>query len=174
MERKNIPSSVPSCRQVRYRTSKNPNSFDNTPIHFHKTLLPTQRPQTQTTDSQNTLLSVMPVAFTPSQLSITEATSPITFRQSPFRLFLADLGLIIRLLPYAIQIILPFQTDNVNGELYLWNARNLISMILHFFLFVCSICGGLLAPVVFFLIPGVGFVVYILAFACACAVCNSF
>jgi hypothetical protein len=128
----------------------------------------------QTTNSQTLYYPIMPVAFTPSQLSITEATSPITFRQSPFRLFLADLVLIIRLLPYAIQIILPFQTDNVNGELYLRNARNLISMILHFFLFVCSICGGVLAPVVFFLIPGVGFVVYILAFSCACAVCNFF
>jgi hypothetical protein len=116
----------------------------------------------------------MPVAFTPSQLSITEATSPITFRKPPLLLFWADLCLIVRLLPYALQIVRPFQTTNRNGELYLWNIKNVISMVLHFFLFICSIFGGLLAPVVFFLVPGVVFLVYTLVFAAACAICTSF
>jgi hypothetical protein len=114
----------------------------------------------------------MTVAFTPSQLSNTDATSPIIFRKSPLHLFWFDLRLIIRHLRYAIQIILPLGTSNKNGELNPWNYGNIVSMILHSCLFVCSLFGGLLAPVVFFFLPGIGFVVYVLAVTSACAICN--
>src|SRR5271167_3024956 len=114
----------------------------------------------------------MTVAFTPSQLSNTEATSPIIFRKSPLLLFWFDLRLIIRLLRYSIQIILPLNTSNKNGELYLWNYGNIVSMILHSCLFMCSLFGVLLAPAVFLLLPGIGFVVFVLAVTSACAICD--
>lgn len=112
----------------------------------------------------------MTIAFTPSQLANTAATSPITYRESPLSLIWSDVCLVVRLLPYAIQIVLPFPTDNRNGELYP-SKGNIQSMVLHFCLFICSGCGILLAPFVFLFFPGVTFLIFVLCVTATCYFC---
>jgi hypothetical protein len=113
----------------------------------------------------------MTVTFTPSQLSNTSTTSPLTFRKSPLQLFWSDICLVVHLLRYSIQIILPLPTDNKNGELYL-GAGNIRSMALHLILFICSAVGLICAPVVFLFFPGVGFIFFVLGVGAVCAFCT--
>src|ERR1700738_388789 len=98
------------------------------------------------------------VTFTPSQLSSPGGTSPINFRSPPFGLFLSDLKMVARLIlhGYLPTIIFPLRTTNPLGELYPWSGGNIMSMVLHFFLFWCSVIGIFIGPVVFLLMPGIG------------------
>ena len=68
----------------------------------------------------------MAVAFTPSQLSFKQETSPISFRISPFQLLRSDSKLISSLLGYVPLIIVPFtikQSTKRTQSTQLWKRR---------------------------------------------------
>ena len=113
----------------------------------------------------------MSVTFTPSQIPTTEDTSPLTFRLAPHRLLLNDLFLFLRIARYIPQIVLPFYTCNPNGELYLWNMGNIVSLVLHSVLIVCSLVGIFGAVIVWVFALGVAFFLYLAGVALACGIC---
>jgi hypothetical protein len=112
------------------------------------------------------------VSFTPSQLSLPGVTSPVTFRTSPSSLLWRDLMLCASLIFYTPFVIVPYPTTNKNGELYLRNAGNIASIVVHIVLGVCSLFGILVAPFIVLLVPGIGSVLFGAAVAASCAVCE--
>ena len=113
------------------------------------------------------------VSFTPSQLSLPGVTSPVTFRTSPSSLLWRDLMLCASLIFYMPFIIIPFPTTNKNGELYLLNAGNVVSIVVHIALGVCSLFGILAAPFIVLLVPGIASVLFGAGVAASCAVCEA-
>lgn len=60
----------------------------------------------------------MPISYLPSQIDGGASTSPLNFRDSPFRLLWADIKLVATLLLWVPHIFIPVKTTNPYSELY--------------------------------------------------------
>jgi hypothetical protein len=93
----------------------------------------------------------MAIAFTPSQLSYKEETSPINFRISHFRLLFSDLQLVPILLATLYNTVTPFRTDNPRSELNLRSPGNVTAFALQAFLAIGTLTGFVGGLVIVFL-----------------------
>ena len=93
------------------------------------------------------------VRYIPSQMDSLSSTTTEAARESPFRLFIQDAGVLIKMLRYLPWIFLPFRTDNQDAELYLGLA-NLRDNALQVVLFSLESLFLLLAIPVIVVLPG--------------------
>ena len=111
----------------------------------------------------------MAVAFTPSQLSYKDDTSPINFRSSPLKLLWSDLKLVPWLIKTLPQWFLPIATTNPRAELNPRTLGNVITIVLHTFIGITTLIGIVGSLMALFLpFPFVGIVVYVLIVTAVC------
>ena len=74
-------------------------------------------------------------------------------RQSPLRLFVQDVGVLITMLPYLPYIFLPFSTNDPSSECYL-SPEGARDILLQGWLFIMEASLLLISPFVLLVLPG--------------------
>lgn len=112
----------------------------------------------------------MPVSYLPSQIDGGASTTPLNFRDSPFRLLWADIKLVASLLLWVPHIFLPLKTTSPYSELYpSW--MNMRDLALHVILGLLGIVFLLVAVPLGIAAPGGAFAMFILLYCGIVWVC---
>jgi hypothetical protein len=99
--------------------------------------------------------------------------SPIIFRQDPMRLLWEDLKLSFTLLPFLSSLLRPFDSKDPRAELNFMNFGNVLTMLLHSGLFICTLMSIVGAIVMAFLpVPLLIFALYVCAVVIVGAFCE--
>lgn len=112
----------------------------------------------------------MPVSYLPSQIDGGASTTPLNFRDSPFRLLWADIKLVASLLLWVPHIFLPLKTTSSYSELYpSW--MNMRDLTLHVILGLLGIVFLLVAVPLGIAAPGGASAMFILLYCGIVWVC---
>lgn len=106
------------------------------------------------TESSKLVNMANTIRYIPPQMDPLAGLSTMATRQSPLRLLIEDVSVLITMRPYLPYIFLPFKTNDPNSECYLSlaGARDLL---LQGWLFIMEASLLLLSPFVLLLLPGI-------------------
>ena len=93
------------------------------------------------------------IRYIPPQMDPLAGSSTRAARQSPLRLLLQDVGVLITMLPYLPYIFLPFNTTDPSSECYL-NLEGARDILLQGWLFIMEASLLLISPFVLLVLPG--------------------
>lgn len=102
----------------------------------------------------------MPVSYLPSQIDGGATTTPLNFRDSPFRLLAADIWLVASLILWVPHIFMPLKSTNTYSELYPSRA-NIRDLFIHVWLGTLGILSLIVAIPLGIVAPGGAFAIFI-------------
>ncbi len=93
------------------------------------------------------------ISYIPPQMDPLARSSTGAARQSPLRLLIQDVGVLITMLPYLPYIFLPFNTKDPSSEFYL-SLEGARDIVLQGWLFIMEASLLFMSPFVLLLLPG--------------------
>ena len=93
------------------------------------------------------------IRYIPPQMDLLAGSSARAARQSPVRLLIQDVGVLITMLPYLPYIFLPFKTDDPSAECYL-SLEGARDILLQGWLLIMEASLLLISPFVLLALPG--------------------
>ncbi|RPB16964.1 hypothetical protein P167DRAFT_499627 [Morchella conica CCBAS932] len=105
-------------------------------------------------------LFTMPVSYLPSQIDGGASSTPLNFRDSPFKLLWADIKLVASLLLWVPHIFLPIRSTNRYSELYM-SRENMRDLFIHCVLGLLGIIFLIIAVPLAIAAPGGAFWLFV-------------
>lgn len=102
----------------------------------------------------------MPVSYLPSQIDGGASSTPLNFRDSPFKLLWADIKLVASLLLWVPHVFMPIRSTNRYSELYM-SRGNMRDLFIHFVLGLLGIIFLIVAVPLAVVAPGGAFWLFV-------------